>query len=63
MSRHILDASHETDSNTRLRRFVQIAHGNLRHRAIEQLLRRPRARFDDSGRVAGLLRPQRGQTA
>lgn len=62
MTRHILDLPRDTTDSSRLDRFLQIARRDLRHHAIDQLLRRPRARYEDSGRVAGLLRPQRGQT-
>lgn len=61
MTRHIVDTDHTTDSGLRLRRFVTIARRNGRHPAITQMLHQHRSRAKVSGRVPGLLRPQRAR--
>ena len=61
MTRHIVDTDHTTDDGLRLRRFLTIAKAEGRHPAITRLLHQPRSRAEVSGRVPGLLRPQRAR--
>lgn len=61
MTRHIVDTDHATDAGLRLRRFLTIARRDGRHPAITQMLQQPRSRAAVSGRVAGLLGPQRAR--
>ena len=63
MTRHIVDTDHTTDTGLRLRRFLTIARAEGRHPAITRLLHKPRSRAAVSGRIPGLLQPQRARMA
>ena len=61
MTRHLIDRTKPRDDTFRLTRFLRVARQEGRRVAAEMLLRRPRSRNPHSGRVAGMLKPQRGE--
>ncbi len=60
MARHPMDSTRDRMTGARLVKFLQVLRQGRRHDQTETLLRRTRSRNPHSGRVAGMLKPQRG---
>ena len=60
MTRHLIDTDRTHTLGARLVQFLRVTRQEGPHAATRTLFRRPRSRNPQSGRVEGMLKPQRG---